>query len=91
VFRVAAFPAFRFVVFALALLATLGCDRTEEGSATEDIRRVVVLHLDTTRVDGIGCFGGIAKTPNIDGLCARGLHYTNAIAPTPRPSPSIAT
>jgi arylsulfatase A-like enzyme len=57
----------------------------------DDIRRVVVIHLDTTRVDDLGCYGGIADTPNIDAVAARGMRFTNAIAPTPRTSPSIAS
>ncbi|MBM4267149.1 MAG: sulfatase [Deltaproteobacteria bacterium] len=85
----------------------LGCEKSESDPAPpsaspteksaaaaksdDGFRRVVVVHLDTTRVDGIGCFGGIAKTPNIDELCRRGRRYTNAIAPTPLTSPSIAS
>lgn len=52
---------------------------------------MVVLHLDTTRVDAIGCYGGLARTPSIDALCSRGRRYTHAIAPTPLTSPSIAS
>jgi arylsulfatase A-like enzyme len=56
-----------------------------------DIRRVVVIHLDTTRADDFGCNGGIARTPNIDAVAARGMRYTNSIAPLPKTSPSIAS
>ena len=56
-----------------------------------DIQRVVVIHLDTTRVDDLSCYGGIPRTPNIDAVAARGMRFTNAIAPTPRTSPSIAS
>lgn len=52
---------------------------------------MVVLELDTTRVDAIGCYGGHARTPAIDALCTRGRRYTNAIAPTPLTSPSVAS
>lgn len=87
----------------LALLAiAVGCEsvpppaaRTAptatDAASADGFRRVVVVHLDTTRVDGIGCFGGIAKTPHIDELCRRGRRYANAIAPTPLTSPSVAS
>jgi arylsulfatase len=55
------------------------------------IDRVVVIHLDTTRYDDLGCNGGIARTPNIDAVATRGLRYTNAITTSPKTSPSIAS
>ncbi len=74
-----------------ALLCACGAAPPTSSTGNEgSLQRVVVLHLDTTRVDGIGCYGGIAQTPNIDSLCARGRRYLNAIAPTPLTSPSIA-
>ena len=80
------------VVFAVAAVVTAiltgGDARVDEG---HDIRRVVVIHLDTTRVDDLGCYGGIPRTPNIDAVAARGMRFTNSIAPTPRTSPSIAS
>jgi len=54
------------------------------------IDRVVVIHLDTTRVDDIGCYSGLVETPNIDALAAEGMRYTNSIAVVPKTSPSIA-
>jgi hypothetical protein len=94
----------RAIAALLACALALGCEsgerqpapvpppeRSTSAKSADGFRRVVVVHLDTTRVDGIGCFGGIAKTPNIDELCRRGRRYTNAIAPTPLTSPSIAS
>ncbi len=80
------------VVFAVAsLAATVGLDNDKSVIEGHDIRRVVVIHLDTTRVDDLGCYGGIPHTPNIDAVAARGTRFTNSIAPTPRTSPSIAS
>jgi arylsulfatase A-like enzyme len=73
------------MVFVLPLVGT-----TDPGSGNE-IQRVVVIHLDTTRADDFGCYGGIARTPNIDAVAARGMRYTNAITPLPKTSPSIAS
>lgn len=76
-------------------LAALGWLLPRGGAAATwpapDIRRVVVIHLDTTRADDFGCYGGIPKTPNIDAVAARGMRYANAISPLPKTSPSIAS
>ena len=52
---------------------------------------MVVIHLDTTRADDFGCNRGIPRTPNIDAVAARGMRYTNSIAPLPKTSPSVAS
>jgi len=57
----------------------------------DEIRRVVVIHFDTTRVDDWSCYGGVGNTPNVDAVAASGLRYTNAITCVPWTSPSIAT
>ena len=64
---------------------------TPAAGPDDDIRRVVVIHLDTTRADDLSCNGGIPRTPNIDGVATLGMRYTNSIAPTPMTSPSIAS
>ena len=88
----AVLPTIRLVLLACVLAAaTMACGRPPSDARPQDIRRVVVLQLDTTRVDAIGCYGGHARTPAIDALCARGRRYTNAIAPTPLTSPSVAS
>ncbi len=56
-----------------------------------DIQRVVVIHLDSTRMDDLGCYGGIGRTPNIDAIANRGLRYVNSITPQPSTAPSIAS
>ena len=73
------------MVFVLPLVGT-----THPGHERE-IQRVVVIHLDTTRMDDFGCYGGVARTPNIDAVAARGMRYTNSITPIPKTSPSIAS
>lgn len=74
----------------LAGLLLTACTSGDSQPASNAIQRVVVVHLDTTRVDALGSYGGVDATPNIDALAAEGLRFTNAIAPTPRTSPSIA-
>ncbi|MHC4218346.1 MAG: sulfatase-like hydrolase/transferase, partial [Planctomycetota bacterium] len=79
------------IVAALAVLVSLVPGRGSAAVRGAEIRRVVVIHLDTTRADDLGCNGGIARTPNIDAVAARGMRYTNSIAPLPKTSPSIAS
>jgi hypothetical protein len=71
------------------LLALVGI--TVKRRMANEIRRVIVIHLDTTRVDDFSCYGGIPQTPNIDAIAAGGMRYTNSIAPLPKTSPSVAS
>ena len=53
---------------------------------------LVLLTLDTTRADRLGCYGHRgARTPVLDRLAARGVRYAHAWAPTPLTLPSHAT
>ena len=79
------------VVSVTLMVFVLPLTSRAENPSDNDIRRVVVIHLDTTRVDDLGCYGGIARTPNIDAVAARGMRYTNSITPIPKTSPNIAS
>ena len=61
------------------------------GSAWAAPRSVVLITLDTTRADALGCYGGRAETPALDGLAARGLRYTGAVTPSPLTLPAHAS
>lgn len=53
---------------------------------------VLLLTLDTTRADFLGCYGARAvKTPHLDGLATRGLRFERALAPSPLTLPSHAS
>ena len=53
---------------------------------------ILLITLDTTRADRIGCYGYPgAVTPNIDGLARRGVRWSRAISPSPLTLPSHAT
>ncbi len=45
-------------------------------------RHIVLISLDTTRADHLGCYGG-AATPAIDSLAAGGARFTDVTAPAP--------
>jgi len=53
---------------------------------------VVLITLDTTRANHIGCYGYEAiETPNIDALAARGVLFADAITPNPTTLPAHAS
>jgi arylsulfatase A-like enzyme/Flp pilus assembly protein TadD len=50
---------------------------------------VLLVTLDTTRADGLGCYGSArARTPNLDGLAAAGVRFENVYCPVPLTTPS---
>jgi len=50
---------------------------------------VLLVTLDTTRADRLGCYGHDgAQTPVLDGLARRGIRFDQAVAPTPMTLPS---
>lgn len=53
------------------------------------IRNVLLISLDTTRADHLGCYGHPGSTtPNIDALAAGGVLFENVTAPVPLTLPS---
>jgi arylsulfatase A-like enzyme len=53
---------------------------------------VLVLTLDTTRADHLGCYGNkTAATPAIDALAASGARFEQALSPAPLTFPSHAS
>lgn len=75
----------RYVLLLLMLLSA-GCGRP--GGRPN----VLLITLDTTRADRIGCYGYTnALTPTIDALAARGVRFERAYCHTPLTLPSHAT
>ena len=53
---------------------------------------VLLITLDTTRADRLGCYGWKpAETPALDALAGQGTLYANALTPVPLTLPSHAT
>src|SRR5262247_2158662 len=53
---------------------------------------VVLVTLDTTRADHLGCYGAsLAATPNHDALARRGVRFTRALSPVPLTLPAHAS
>jgi choline-sulfatase len=76
----------------LALLALAACGDTAEDRPPPAPPTVLLLTLDTTRADRLGCYGDAsAHTPRLDALAAAGLRCERAYAPAPITLPAHAT
>ncbi len=71
-------------LLALPLLALCACSRPTPN--------VLLITLDTTRADHIGCYGSaLARTPRLDKLAQEGVRCSNAITAAPITLPSHST
>jgi arylsulfatase A-like enzyme len=71
----------------VTLIAAAGC-----GGNVPQVSRVVIVTLDTTRADRIGCYGyEDAATPNLDAVAARGVLFERAVSQVPTTLPSHST
>lgn len=52
---------------------------------------VLLITLDTTRADYLGCYGGSVQTPALDELARRGVLFSQAITPAPITLPAHAS
>lgn len=77
-------------LFSLLLLGlSLGACARE---APAPARNVVLITMDTTRADRLGCYGcDQVDTPNIDGVAGRGTVFSRAFATAPITGPSHAS
>ena len=78
---------FTLAILAISLTAALG--GAAAGQEPAPGPSVLLITLDTTRADHIGCYGAKhAATPNLDRLAARGVLFENALSPAPLTLPS---
>jgi len=74
------------LVLALALAA--GCSGAG-GTSEPTPANLVLISIDSLRADRLGCYGAERDTsPAIDALCARGVRFEHAVAPTSWTLPS---
>ena len=82
--RIAFIVAAGVVVFGVVLWL-----RNSPTPARAPIRNVVLISLDTTRADHLGCYGHTGSTtPHIDAVAAEGVLFENVVAPVPLTLPS---
>lgn len=63
-----------------------------DAPASGGVRNVVVITLDTTRSDHLGCYGYFRDTtPNLDALAAESIRFTNCYSPIAHTTPSHAS
>ena len=77
---------------ALLLPLLLACSAPPPAPPPAAHRPVVIITIDTTRADRIGCYGyALAETPTIDALAARGTRFARAYTPVPLTIPAHAS
>jgi len=76
----------RFLFLLLIFVLTCSCTKQE----IEKKPNVLILLADDLGYKDLNCFGGKAKTPNLDNLANRGIMFTHFYAPAPNCSPSRA-
>jgi len=86
-----------YVLGAVVLVAAAGIFLVLRRPARVAITResglnVLLITLDTTRADRLGCYGySAASTPNLDTLAAQGVRFANVYASVPLTLPSHAS
>jgi len=80
------------VAAALALLVYFLAIRPERGRSDlpdASTLNILLVTLDTTRADHLGCYGfSPAKTPSLDGLAREGIRFARVYCPSPMTLPS---
>jgi arylsulfatase A-like enzyme/Tfp pilus assembly protein PilF len=81
-----------FLLFMSGVIAiTFGCRGKSRPSslAGSDSFNILIVTLDTTRADRLGCYGyAHALTPNLDRLAAEGVRFSHAYSPVPLTLPA---
>jgi choline-sulfatase len=88
----------RFVWPVIGAAATVGCliyffviapGKSKIRSPDASAFNILLITLDTTRADHLGCYGyRLAKTPYLDGLAREGIRFARVYCPAPVTLPS---
>lgn len=82
----------RFALAWIAATSFTACDSSEPATPAADQLNVLLITLDTTRADRMGCYGhAVAQTPAIDSLARDGVRFANAYSQVPLTLPSHAS
>src|SRR5262245_2775491 len=74
------------------LIAALGVSACGDQPAKQVPPNIVLVTLDTTRADHLGCYGATGvETPNLDRLAAEGVRFATAVTPVPQTLPAHCT
>lgn len=82
-------PLVRLGIVLAAGASFIGCGSRPGAVKRDDRLNVLLVTLDTTRADRLGCYGySRGKTPNLDALAAAGVLFQSAYAQVPLTLPS---
>ena len=70
------------VAIALVSTGTAACGQKRLDLPQAADKNVLIVTIDTLRGDALGCYGGPARTPNIDRAAAEGIRFAFAHAQT---------
>ena len=98
-FRAVAYRPSRRVLLGAGVLAVVGllavldaCGAPHVGGRGRRRPSILLLTLDTTRADRLGCYGDPdALTPQLDALAATGVRFEAAYTPSPMTLPAHTT
>jgi len=80
------------MALAAAVVLILGPGRGSRRAHGASGHNVLLITLDTTRADHLGCYGdALARTPNLDRLAGEGIRFSRVYAPAPLTLPSHAS
>ena len=83
--------ALRLLCFNLAGVYVLACSSgSTANSDPSQPPNMVILLADDLGYGDLGCYGGVARTPNLDMLARKGARFTDFYAAAPNCSPSRA-
>ncbi|MFH1312563.1 MAG: sulfatase [Candidatus Eisenbacteria bacterium] len=73
-------------------IAMCACTRAHDSPKAERGHNVILILIDTTRADHVGCYGYERNTtPNLDKFASDAILFTNAISPAPWTTPTVAS
>lgn len=90
--RRSVFAAAWCAVVVCLLGGAIGCNPVGGGGRSSEPLNVVLISIDTTRADHLGCYGNTqVRTPAIDRLASEGVLFEQCVAPAPLTLPSHTT
>lgn len=84
-------PSRKGVYLCLLVFLIILCPSCKR-QVSPDTPNLLLISLDTTRADYIGCYGSSdVKTPNMDQLASKGVNFMRTVAPSQCTNPSHAS
>jgi hypothetical protein len=81
-----------FILLVAAVFYLIYSNKSQAPTQDPEKRyNVMVIVSDALRQDVVGCYGGMARTPNIDWLARNGILFENAYSTSPWTSPSAVS